>query len=624
MTIQKSSNWEIFKLQSLVTFVLLVLLLIILAVWYLQDCKREWSLREEQTTHRLELAFEIVSRDLERVRADVLYIANQKAVRAFNNLDPENRRDVEREFSNLLNLKQNFQQVRLIDRQGLEVARVELVGNKSFIVSSDQFQDKSDRYYFRDSLELSAGEVFVSEFDLNQERGEIEQPLNPVIRFVTPVTSDDGTSHFLLVANYRGAPLLNELSSISLPGETLLVRIDGQYLLATKTSKPWGWLLGHKDSFISDFPRSWNREIRKSKTAESGIPNSDTRQSNLHFDQKEGAFAFRPLKLRRGKEKVGSSETRTANAATNETKLRDLFLVSRIPPESIYENSRQLLWRLLLFSTAIFVPLLLLTRLWAVGSVRRKMQNNLIKQSEIRLRELSSRLVRIQEDERRAISREIHDQLGQQVTAINLDIKLLKQKLNPIDEDTERQLDRSISVSENLLSELHDFASRVRPVELDDLGLHDAVESHLQEFQQRTGVGFSFDCKLGDIEVSDVIAENVFRLVQESLNNVLKHANATMVEVSIQTTKIGEHNNLIVKVHDNGVGTRTISGASSPDSKFIEGSPRLGILGMRERVELLGGTLDLDFSLDQGTRVTATVHLDTEFESSHTIKKETR
>lgn len=583
MTNQASPKREIFKLQSLVTGILLLILAVILTVLYFQDCQREWRLREEQTTHRLELAFELVSREMQRVRADVIFIANQEAVRAFDADRPETRDSVEQEFANLLEFKQVFEQVRLIDRRGNEVARVELVNDEGRVIASDRFQDKSDRYYFRESLNLVPGEVFVSDFDLNQERGEIERPLNPVIRFVTPVQNEDGPGRYLLVANYRGTTLLNDLSSNSLPGHMMLIRNDGEYLLAPEAGDSWGWLLGHEASFDSDFPKSWQLE----------------KKPKLTFVDEEGAIAYQRLRL--GQE--GKSNKSTA------TRRQDLFLVSRIPPAEIYENSKQLLLRLLLFMAAILLPLLVLTRLWAVAFIRRKQQNSFIQQSESRLRELSSRLVRIQEDERKAISREIHDQLGQQVTALNLDLKLLKQKLDPPEVGVDVHLQRSISISEDLLEALHDFASRVRPVELDDLGLHDAVESHLQDFEKLTGIDFSFSCRVNDIEVSSVVAENVFRLVQESLNNVLKHADATHVEVSIKTIELRGLKCLSVQIQDNGVGADELSNGSAADVRSVDGSARLGILGMRERVDLLGGSLTLTSKPDQGTKVDVSVPL---------------
>jgi signal transduction histidine kinase len=273
----------------------------------------------------------------------------------------------------------------------------------------------------------------------------------------------------------------------------------------------------------------------------------------------------------------------------------------------VFASSQQLLYRLLILATVVLLPLFLLTRFWAVASVRRRQQNLLIQQSELRLRELSGRLVKIQEEERRAISREIHDQLGQQVTAINLDLKLAQRESDSA--KVGQQLQRAVNVGEKLLESLHEFATRVRPVELDDLGLHDAVESHLQEYQARTGIEFVFTSNVEAVDLPTVVAENVFRLIQESLNNVLKHANATQADVSILLTKTNGEEELNVCIGDNGIGVSNETAQAGSNNGLIEGGARLGMLGMKERVDLLGGTIRLTSQRNGGTSIEATVPL---------------
>lgn len=575
-------SWDIAKRQLAVISVFLFLFATILAVLYWKDRQREWRLREEQSTHRLDLAFELISRDLERVRSDVYYVANQPAVRNFQFDDEASRKRVEAEFASILRFKRTYQQLRLIDIEGHESVRVELHDSRVRVTPVEQLQDKQDRYYVRESLQLRSGELFVSDFDLNQEYGVIEQPLNPVIRFVTPVTTPDDKTRYLLVANYRGAPLLNELSGISLPGETYLVRADSEYLLGPGDNSAWGWLLGHGRSFATQFTSAW---------AQRKAPDRECRLTP------HGAFAFQEVRLQ--------------NLARTQRGIRPsgsaILIVSHIPAEQVFSTSNQLLNRLLVLVALTLLPLYVLTRFWAIASLRRKQQNLLILESERKLRELSSRLVKIQEDERRAISREIHDQLGQQATAINLDLKLAARKSES--GEVQEQLRRAIDESEHLLNTLHDFATRVRPVELDDLGLHDAVESHLWEFKQRSKVDVGFESNVNNLSLPSVIAENVYRLIQESLNNVLKHANATRVDVTIEIQEPTTPRALLVRIRDNGIGTKSSRDDSESKNTILDGNRRLGILGMRERVDLLGGTLDLQSQPGQGTTISVRVPL---------------
>jgi len=200
--------------------------------------------------------------------------------------------------------------------------------------------------------------------------------------------------------------------------------------------------LGHDTTIQSNFPSSIQELIGGAVAAEA-------------FYNGEGCFAASPLDLA-----TISGDTQGAPAR--------LSFISYMSPETTFEVSRQLLVRLVLVGAFMLFPLVIITRFWAAAVDRREAQNQKIAESERRLRELSSRLVDLQEEERRAISREIHDSLGQQATAINLDLQMLREKSGAVEL---AELERVIQDSEELLSNLHGFATRVRPAELDDLGL---------------------------------------------------------------------------------------------------------------------------------------------------------
>lgn len=550
-------SWELARRQITVVGVFLTLAAVALAVSYYKDRQQEWRLREEQASHRLELAYELITGDFERARADILYLANQFDVRQFVRGDSDSKSKVESEFGNFLQFKKTHQQLRLVNIEGQEILRVDFRDNAVQIVPKQQLQDKKDRYYIRESTRLQPGEVFVSEFDLNQEHGVIEQPHVPVIRFVTPVVDDEGGTRSLLIANYLGGPLLHDLKASSLPGQTFLIRPDGEYLLGPTPDDAWGWLLDHANTFSKQFPDAWKK-----------LPNP---QANC-FLTTAGAFAFRRIQLQR----FGRVQTDSSAAG------RELVIVSFLSANEVFGTSNRLLTRLVLLTLATFLPLLLLTRLWAVGSVRRRQQNQVILESEKKLRELSSRLVRIQEEERRAISREIHDQIGQQVTAINLDLKLAKR--DAASDSVRIQLQRAVDESENLLNTLHDFATRIRPVELDDLGLHDAIDSHLEEFRKRSAIAVSFSSNTAGIPLPPIIEENVYRLVQESMNNILKHADATHAAVEIDLQKGDELQFLSIKITDDGIGTENDNARATSATRPVSEKTRLGLLGMRREL----------------------------------------
>lgn len=553
-----------------------LLLTSIIAALYLQHRQREWVLRSEQAKHRVDVAFELISQELNRVRADAMYLANRNAVRQFVSADTSGRDELLADLMQFVLQKEKYDQIRLLDLSGRETLRINFEGDTAKTVDENELQDKSDRYYFQEALSLRRGELFVSEFDLNLEHGAIEQPLKPVIRFVTPVydTTEEVASY--LVLNYLGGALLSELDNSSIPGKTLLMRRDGHYIAGPNGEHQWGWLLGHDRTFATQFPYEWS---------------SINRMTACQLTE-NGAFAAKIVPLgRMERTRTKPTDVQSVARSTNEpVKTPDsITVVSYLPRDVVFVESHELLQRLMIFAGGVFALTIIFTRAWAGATLSRQLQARRIAESEERLRELSSRLLRIQEDERRAISREIHDELGQQATAISLDLKLAQRNVES--EKALPHLQRAIHENETLLRTLHEFARRVRPAVLDDLGLQEAIESHSLEFAKRTGVQVDIQLELPTAKLPDEIADHSFRLIQESLNNVAKHAGASNVELELSVAD--DDRELRISIKDDGCGHAE-----------GEGTGRLGLIGMRERVDLLGGSFDIRSGKNRGTSVT--------------------
>ena len=426
-----ASRLPVFKRQAGACAMFGLLISVILGALYLQHRQREWVLRREQAQYRLDVAFELISREVYRVRSDALYLANRHVLRQFVSGEHNRRDALTADCMLFVQQKELYDQVRLLDLDGREVIRVNFSGQTAVSVDGEALQDKSDRYYYREAKALQRGEVFVSDFDLNVEHGEIERPLKPVIRFVTPVADNSDQIRGYLVLNYLGAELLKELAEPTAPGHTLLLRRDGHYIRTHIAQDAWGWLLGHDRSFTSQFPAEW-RSL--------GEQGSDCRLTE------NGVFAFRTIPLGR----VPDSSDPVGSGQRHDIPLDEdsLVVVSYLPPHAVFASSNQLLKRLLIFSAGIFGLAVVFTRAWARATWARHEQARRIATSEERLRELSSRLLRIQEDERRAISREIHDELGQQATAINLDLKLAQRNIET--DKVASHLHRAIEENENV------------------------------------------------------------------------------------------------------------------------------------------------------------------------------
>ena len=208
------------------------------------------AILEQEAEHVLDLQQELLFSELRGVQSDLLYLATQDVLQQFLSSDSSARESLEQEYVNFALKKAVYDQIRLLDPAGLETVRINYRNGNADVVP-DELQSKATRYYYQQALLLEKGEVFVSPFDLNVEHGKIEQPIEPVIRFVTPVFDESGEKRGLLVLNYLGTQLLAKLKqlSTSFRGETMLVNPAGEYLQAPNPSHEWSWLLGSSSEF---------------------------------------------------------------------------------------------------------------------------------------------------------------------------------------------------------------------------------------------------------------------------------------------------------------------------------------------------------------------------------------
>jgi len=219
------------------------------------------------------------------------------------------------------------------------------------------------------------------------------------------------------------------------------------------------------------------------------------------------------------------------------------------------------------------------------------------------LRQVSLRLVNAQEAERRLISRELHDELGQALTALKINLDLARRALP---DDVPSKLSQSVQDASTLaiqtLETARNMSLALHPALLDDLGLIAALRWEIDRFEQRTGQAILFKTDLADIELQPELEITIYRIVIEALTNIARHAQASDIEVSLQL----EIQQIALKVEDNGVGFDAENWFSSPGER-----QSLGLVSMRERAELLGGSLEIISSLGQGTTVRGTLPVQT-------------
>ncbi|EJO32400.1 sensor histidine kinase [Achromobacter marplatensis] len=210
------------------------------------------------------------------------------------------------------------------------------------------------------------------------------------------------------------------------------------------------------------------------------------------------------------------------------------------------------------------------------------------------LTRLSNALLHVREQEKKHIARELHDDLGQSLTALTMELSQLEANLRPDDAAARDRVRAMRQVIKATFASLRRIASDLRPVMLDDLGLAAAVEWLVANFVSRYGIDTDSEIRIGPAEPSKRVATALFRVVQEALTNIAKHAQATHVRVHLTC----DDKQCTLTVQDNGVGT-------APESLTKKLPLSLGLQGIRERVRLLNGEVTINTNKKGGFRLDA-------------------
>ncbi|MGS0891169.1 PAS domain S-box protein [Burkholderia stagnalis] len=222
---------------------------------------------------------------------------------------------------------------------------------------------------------------------------------------------------------------------------------------------------------------------------------------------------------------------------------------------------------------------------------------NALKQSREELRELSANLQNVREEEKTRIARELHDDLGQQLTALKMDLSVVEQQLHGAaraqpDEQVLTHLQGMRRLIDATVASVRRIAADLRPVMLDDLGLVPAIEWLANDFTSRYGIDVERHIETGGLTFTGAGATTLFRIVQEALTNVARHADATRVALRLDV----KNDQCVLHVADNGRGASP-GGPAHEDKSF-------GLIGIRERAHMLGGTVTIDTALARGFSIT--------------------
>ena len=245
--------------------------------------------------------------------------------------------------------------------------------------------------------------------------------------------------------------------------------------------------------------------------------------------------------------------------------------------------------RLIVFVTEGFVLS------WVIDS--RKRVERQVRDSREELRALSTHLQSVTEKERARIAREIHDELGQVLTGLKFDVSWLRDRATEAMRTPEREkLNATLKNIDGAIHSVRRIATELRPPVLDTLGLTAAIEWQAKDFEARTGIKCQLNPMAEDIPVNRDGATAIFRIFQEALTNIGRHAMATEVNVGLE--RVNGH--LLLRIADNGKGI---------EATRISGSHSLGILGMQERVRLLNGEMSISGEQGPGTVINVDIPL---------------
>jgi signal transduction histidine kinase len=428
------------------------------------------------------------------------------------------------------------------------------------LAAGSEGDGKADHAAFEEARGFLSGQVYISPLTL-EATSAVAGRLGAILRFAAVIGDARGERHGVLVMTYFARSLVARLSQAAIyaTGSIFLVDERGTYLVASKDGRTWG--IAPSRSFAEDHPDAWPRLVAK---------NFD------NFGTPAGMYTFRSVAPESPTDLPGKNDLRTK-------------VVSFLPEATLFRDSRRTLrWMLAGGALALVATSSVAWRL-AQLSLQKEERDRRLAASERRLRLLSNKLLDAQEVERRGIARELHDDVGQLATAITIDLKRAERASSPQEKDA--LVARALAGTSRLLESMHRIAGRIRTGVLDDLGLARALSAYVTEFGERAGLATELELEFHEEDVPQNLAVNAYRIVQEALTNVLKHAQARSVSVSVSMSD----DTLVLRIDDDGRGF---------DAQAVQ-DERFGLLGMRERVELLDGSFALRSGPGQGTHIEA-------------------
>jgi len=493
--------------------------------------------------------------------------------------DPESEDvNLEQDLLSMMYHNDLFDQIRFIDASGMERVRVDNRPNGPVVVPGRQLQFKGDKFYFRAAMALSGDAVYISRMDLKMEHGRVERPFKPVIRFAMAVPGEHGRPAGIVVINHKATDMLERYRRATLPtaGMAMLLNADGYWLSHPDPQQRWGFMFADrsKRNMAITAPAMWNRI----QHAEQG-----------QFEYQGGMVSFttvRPFAMFTAPVRSG---------AGHNGKARYWKVVSQFPAEALQQRFAPIRQQAVLMSLLVWILLSLLI----TAAVRSQAGRAHVADERRRLLEqvqsLSKRLLQARDREQSEMALALHDEFGQIASAIRMRAELAGKELRSGNSAAAiRQVDEIEQATGRLIDSTRKILKRLNPGHLHELGLIGAIREMCHEWHHLSRIRCTIASHGTVIEPPEQVALNLYRIIQESLTNIIRHAKATEGSITFHFYP----DCLIVTIHDNGCGF---------DAQAHYGG--LGLVGMSQRAQAIDGSLRVDSAPGSGTTLTISVPL---------------
>lgn len=246
------------KYSSILFTTLSVVFILIASVFQYNIINLKKQEIEKNENRIVKLEKNILGEDIYDVISDLLFLSDSFYLYSSDEITYS---DIAEQWKFFSNRKKVYDQIRYIDISGNEIIRINYSDKGSYIVNKEELQNKKDRYYFKDSINLKKEQIYISKLDLNIENSKIEQPLKPMMRLSTPVFDNEGHIKGIVILNYYAKYLLDDFRDIlqTSVGETYLLDSNGYWIYNKDKYKEWGFMYEQKKhiSFKNEYPKEW-------------------------------------------------------------------------------------------------------------------------------------------------------------------------------------------------------------------------------------------------------------------------------------------------------------------------------------------------------------------------------